>query len=86
MKIPNVKRSVTFTTSDPVNLPVPSRELLDLHAACCKVAHLSGAGEYIDTVYHDADEIGVLSADGASGDMLSYMLSSASKHIVGVWG
>jgi hypothetical protein len=39
---------VTYTTPDPVKYPVPSREYLETHAACAKVAHLSGAGECID--------------------------------------
>ena len=42
---------VTFTTSDPALLPLPSPQLLALHAACAQVAHLSGAREYIDK-YH----------------------------------
>ncbi|OCH83562.1 hypothetical protein OBBRIDRAFT_697915, partial [Obba rivulosa] len=33
---------VTFKSSAP-DLPLPDPELLELHATCCKVAHLSGA-------------------------------------------
>ena len=80
-RLPNVRRFVTFSTSDPEKLPVPAPELLALHATCCKVAHFSGAAEYIDEIYHDADEMGVLSADGASGDVLTYMLLSLSKPV-----
>ena len=80
-RLPNVRRFVTFSTSDPEKLPVPAPELLALHATCCKVAHFSGAAEYIDEIYHDADEMGVLSADGASGDVLSYMLLSLSQPV-----
>lgn len=76
-----MRQFVTFSTSNPENLPVPAPELLALHATCCKVAHLSGAAEYIDEIYRDADEMGVLSADGASGDTLSYMLLSLSKPV-----
>ncbi|KAN0074642.1 hypothetical protein V8E55_011691 [Tylopilus felleus] len=72
----DVRQFVKFSTSDPENLPVPARELLALHATCCKVAHLSGAAEYIDEIYRDADKLGVLPADGTSGDMLDYMLLS----------
>jgi hypothetical protein len=61
-----------------MHLPVPAPELLALHATCCKVAHLSGAAEYIDMIYRDADEIGVLAPDGTSGDILGYALSSLS--------
>ncbi|KAH0826477.1 hypothetical protein J3R83DRAFT_5479 [Lanmaoa asiatica] len=72
---PNLRQRVTFSTSDSDNLSVPAPEPLALHATCCKVAHLSGAA------HRDADEIGVLSADGTSGDILDYMLSSLSKPV-----
>ncbi|KAH0834654.1 hypothetical protein J3R83DRAFT_10164 [Lanmaoa asiatica] len=81
LKPPNLRQFVTFSTSDPERLPVPAPELLALHATCCKDPHLSGAAEYIDEIYRDADQIGVLSADGASGDILDYMLSSLSKQV-----
>jgi hypothetical protein len=58
--------------------------LLALHATCCKVAHLSGAAEYIDMTYRDADEMGVLAPDGTSGDVLGFALSSWSNHTVSV--
>ncbi|KAI0286330.1 hypothetical protein BC826DRAFT_1049117 [Russula brevipes] len=75
----DMPRFVTFSTTDPVNLPVPAPELLTSHATCCKVAQLSGASEYIDKIYRDVDTIDVLSADGSSGDMLNYLLSSLSN-------
>ncbi|KAI9436374.1 hypothetical protein F5148DRAFT_1380312 [Russula earlei] len=83
---PNFQQFVTFSTRDPEHLPVPSPELLSLHATCCKVAKLSGSAEYIDRVYRDADEMDVLAPDGASGDVLSYLLSSLSNYSVGVRG
>ncbi|KAF5376150.1 hypothetical protein D9615_007748 [Tricholomella constricta] len=82
----DARQFVTFTTKDPEYLPVPAPELLALHATCCKVAHLSGAAEWIDMVYRDADEIGVLAPDGTSGDVLGYALSSLSNHTVSVRG
>jgi hypothetical protein len=41
--IGNLPNPITFTTSDPVRLPLPSPRYLGIHAACCKVARLSGA-------------------------------------------
>ena len=79
-------RFVTFSTHDPEHLPVPAPELLALHATCCKVAHLSGATEYIDRVYRDAERMGVLASDGTAGDILFYALLSMSNHTVGVRG
>ena len=40
---------VTFTTARE-ELAVPSPDYLALHALCCEVTNLSGAGEYVDLV------------------------------------
>ncbi|KAI9567179.1 hypothetical protein HD554DRAFT_2024504 [Boletus coccyginus] len=76
---PNMHQFVEFSTSDPENLLVPAYELLALYATYCKVAHLSGAAKYIDEIYHDADKLDVLLADGTSGDVLDYVLLSLLK-------
>jgi hypothetical protein len=81
-----LRRFVTFSTPDPEYLPLPAPELLALHATCCKVAHLSGAGKYIDKVYRDVEEIGVLAGDGTSGDILNYALLSMSNNTIDVRG
>ncbi|RXW16937.1 hypothetical protein EST38_g8915 [Candolleomyces aberdarensis] len=44
----NLEREVTFTTPDVKSYPLPSRESLEIHAACCKVMHESGVFTYID--------------------------------------
>ncbi|KAF7420780.1 hypothetical protein PC9H_011298 [Pleurotus ostreatus] len=61
---------VTFTTSDPHRFPLPSPELLALHAACAKVANLSGAAEFLDKVDRDLEELDVLKANGDSSEVL----------------
>ncbi|XP_006461533.1 hypothetical protein AGABI2DRAFT_118411 [Agaricus bisporus var. bisporus H97] len=76
---PRMKDHVTFSTEDPQTLPVPSPELLALHATCCKVAHLSGSAEFIDCVYHDPEETGVLASDGTSHGFLQYKLLSLAN-------
>jgi hypothetical protein len=76
------REEVTFTTLNSETLPLPSPQLLALHATCCKVAHLSGSAEYIDTVYRDVDEIGVLANDGASHDLLRYALLPLASSII----
>src|ERR1700710_3144856 len=73
--IGNVPTPVTFTTSDPVRLSLPSPRYLGIHAACCKVARLSGAGEYSDKIFRDMEDTRVLSFDGSSAELLSYALS-----------
>lgn len=75
------KSVVTFTTPDPVKLPVPSRAYLELHAACCRVANLSGAGEHIDKILRELEEIQVLSQDGTSAEALKYALWPLSQEI-----
>ncbi|XP_006458875.1 hypothetical protein AGABI2DRAFT_115848 [Agaricus bisporus var. bisporus H97] len=73
---PQQRDTVTFSTKSPETLPVPSPELLALHATCCKVAHFSGSAGYIDTLYDDLDQTGVLAIDGTSDDLLRYKLLS----------
>ena len=75
------KRTVTFTTPDPEKLPVPSATYLKLHAACCRVANLSGAGENIEKILRDMEDIQVLSQDGASAEVLQYALWPLSQEI-----
>jgi len=83
---PQMRQFVTFSTEDAEHLPVPSPGLLALHATCCKVAHFSGAAEYIERTYRGAEEMGVLASDGTSGDMLNYALSSLPNDAVKVQG
>ncbi|KAF5378312.1 hypothetical protein D9615_008803 [Tricholomella constricta] len=68
------KTSVTFTTPDPEKLPLPSPEYLSIHAACAKVAHLSGAGQHIDKVLRELEDTKVLSKDGSSAEALEHAL------------
>jgi len=65
--------TVTFTTTDP-RLSLPDPRYLRVHAACAKVANLSGAGECIDKIIRDLEDIRVLAADGSSADVLNYAL------------
>ena len=61
---------VTFTTPDRVIFPLPSPTYLSIHAACAKVAHLSGAAECIDKFYRDMEDRKTLSSDGSSASIL----------------
>ncbi|KAG1827694.1 hypothetical protein EV424DRAFT_1598328 [Suillus variegatus] len=61
---------VTFTTSDPLHLPLPSPYYLGIHAAFCKVANLSGATDCIGNAFEDMEEISTLASDGSSADTL----------------
>ena len=70
---------VKFTTEDPENLPLPSPEYLKIHAACAKIAHMSGAGEYIDQILEELEDAKVLSEDGASAELLKHLLTPFSQ-------
>jgi hypothetical protein len=73
---------VTFASPDLSVVPYTSPELLALHATCAKVAHLSGAGEYIDQFDLDTDDLEVLATDGSSSAILTHALwASISRPI-----
>jgi len=65
--------TVVFTSRDK-KLPLPDPRYLRIHAACAKVAHLSGAAEYIDGIFRDMDDTRVLATNGSSAELLSYAL------------
>jgi len=79
-----VPEEITLTSSDPAKLPVPSPKLIALHAACAKVAHLSGASAYIDKLDQDADDLDVLAGDGGSSDILTHVISRSMTCSVGI--
>jgi hypothetical protein len=66
---------VTFSTPDPVKFPVPSPTYLAIHAACAKVAHLSGAAEFIDKLDRDIEDGKTLDPNGSSANMLEHAMS-----------
>jgi hypothetical protein len=51
---------VTFPST--VELPAPSPHYLALHAACCRIAHLSGAADHYEKVERDLDEFKTMAA------------------------
>jgi hypothetical protein len=75
--------TVTFKSRvDGIDLPDP--RYLKMHAACCRVAHLSGAAEYFDKFVDDLDEgrSKVLSEDGSGSGILNVaMLANAGVQI-----
>ena len=66
--------TITFTSTDP-SLPLPNREYLKLHAAVCRVAHMSSAADYLDLEDRDINRIGVLARDGSSANLLASRLN-----------
>ncbi|KIO25599.1 hypothetical protein M407DRAFT_75508 [Tulasnella calospora MUT 4182] len=74
--LPPIRRQVTLTSTNP-SIPLPNSNYLKIHAACAKVAHLSGAAEYLETILNEWEERPVLASDGGSADILSFLLSRA---------
>ncbi|KDQ34141.1 hypothetical protein PLEOSDRAFT_1024167, partial [Pleurotus ostreatus PC15] len=73
--LPGGPAVVTFSTPEPEHLPVPSPHLLSLHAACAKVANLSGAAEYLDDLHREMEATKVLAFDGGSAETLYYAIA-----------
>ncbi|KDQ51058.1 hypothetical protein JAAARDRAFT_140994 [Jaapia argillacea MUCL 33604] len=71
---------IELTTTDP-DLPLPDPRILRLHAACAKVAHLSGAGEIVDETLRDIEELKVLAYDGGSAHVLTAALLKSHMQI-----
>jgi hypothetical protein len=71
---------ITFQTK--TNFPLPNPDYLRIHAACCRVAHLSGAAEYMDKILEDLEDMRVLSNDGSSARLLSFALQPYSQEVV----
>ena len=61
---------------------MPDPRYLALHAACARVAHLSGAAEYIERRYRELEDIKVLARNGTSADMLSFALEKTNISVV----
>ncbi|KAI6012252.1 hypothetical protein EDC04DRAFT_2905058 [Pisolithus marmoratus] len=70
---------VTFSTPDPQRLPLPSPTYLAIHAACAKVAHLSGAAEYIEKILRRMEDTCVLAEDGGSAELLHTAITSSMR-------
>jgi hypothetical protein len=58
-------------------MPLPDPALLALHAACCKVANMSGVTEWIQQHDYDLEDLKVLANDGTSADLLAYAIVRA---------
>ncbi|KAI0719731.1 hypothetical protein C8T65DRAFT_634937 [Cerioporus squamosus] len=73
--VPEEVRFVAHAHEDGLELPLPSRKYLRIHAACCRVAHLSGAAAYVDAIEREREELQVLAEDGGSARVLEFALA-----------
>ncbi|KAG8964631.1 hypothetical protein FRC05_003744 [Tulasnella sp. 425] len=74
--LPPIPPQVTLQSTNP-SIPLPNSHFLRIHAACARIAHLSGAAEYWETILEEWEERAVLASDGGSADMLSFLLARA---------
>jgi len=56
-------------------LPTPDPRYLRMHAACARVAHLSGAAEHIMNVLKDIEFIDALAWDGSSANLFDHVMT-----------
>lgn len=59
-------------------MPVPESSFLRFHAACAKIAHMSGIGELMDQWDSEIDDLDVLASDGSSVTLLASRLAAFS--------
>ncbi|KAF6749695.1 hypothetical protein DFP72DRAFT_1072928 [Ephemerocybe angulata] len=70
---------IELKTPDPENCPLPSPRYLEIHAACARVTHFSGAGKYIykRLLKEDSEDMPpILDADGSSAGLLARLLAN----------
>ncbi|KAN0076329.1 hypothetical protein V8E54_006471 [Elaphomyces granulatus] len=86
-------RQVTFEAHNHCDLP--SRILLETHAALARIFNASGKGEQIDKVLRDCDEIRCLASDGSTDIetllpillcRMDHFVPVAERFIAGVFG
>ncbi|PBK95504.1 hypothetical protein ARMGADRAFT_1164063 [Armillaria gallica] len=69
---------VTLKDATGGKIPLPAVVYFQLHDVCAKIAHLSGAGEVVEQLFRDLEDVQVLAEDGGSHYLLSLALLSHS--------
>ncbi|PIL29686.1 hypothetical protein GSI_08124 [Ganoderma sinense ZZ0214-1] len=54
----------------------------EIHAACCRIAHLAGAAEHLDEILDEGEGMNVLDPDGSSARVLEYYLLRCGSRLV----
>ncbi|KAI0353931.1 hypothetical protein OH77DRAFT_563537 [Trametes cingulata] len=79
--VDTLPRRVQFL-SHRADLPLPNPRYLHIHATCCRIAHMSGAAEYLDHILRDMEEARVLAEDGGDAEKLSVLLHNRLPNAV----
>jgi len=80
----NFLTSVTFQTYTLPNgkrIEPPSPQLIALHAACAKVAHMSGTAEHLDETFRDTEPLPVMTAPNAANELVHALKKVQFQHI-----
>ena len=67
------RTSVTFqahTLPNGKKIEPPSPQLIALHAACAKIAHMSGAAEHLEETFRDTEPLPVMTAPNAANELV----------------
>ena len=70
-----IKSPVTFRDTSmtrdgvTVTIPAPDPDLMALHATCAKVAHASGAAEYLEELYRNTGSFAVMTEPNAAHEL-----------------
>ncbi|TFY75682.1 hypothetical protein EWM64_g8331 [Hericium alpestre] len=51
-------------------IPAPYPKLIGLHAACAKIAHMSGAAEYLEEIFRNTDTISAMTEPNAAYELV----------------
>lgn len=54
---------------DDKTIPAPDRRIIELHAACARIAHMSGAAEHLREFFRDTDSIAVMTQPNAAYEL-----------------
>ncbi len=52
-------------------IPLLGRRYFQLHDAYAQISHLSGAGEVVEQLFRDVEDLKILAEDGGSSGLLS---------------
>ncbi|KAA1470023.1 hypothetical protein DENSPDRAFT_667668 [Dentipellis sp. KUC8613] len=75
--VPPLPPQICFVAQN--KLPLPCPKYLAIHAACCRIAHMSGATEYVGRVYREEEKLGVLATEGNSAYVLDMLLQDLAE-------
>ncbi|KZV85449.1 hypothetical protein EXIGLDRAFT_623059 [Exidia glandulosa HHB12029] len=82
---PGYPFSVVEFTSPAPQLPLPNPRWIAVHAAVCRVAHLSGAAQYVEEQYRRLEDMDVMAFEGPEAIRDAEILS-AQLRLVDVHG